>query len=396
MALQVLEKELKNNKYSLKTDMGTYKNNAFSIMQNMMPTEYTGEIDVPDIYKSENGVWELQKTVDIFSGGILRVEPIGNGGCLLTCHLKILCTITPHSLYRVNIAKSDTVEEMAEYLRRYWCIPLKQSYEPIPDTLEKLHEWLRDYGASDIKVHKDGEMFKYNYRIDTHYPSNIAEKDYTGFAVYVKSIKEMAVWLTKQRYQLVRVWSPEEERDLIYEVKGDTLIEDEWISEKRGEQRFIVDEIVCRVLKQYDDGSYVLQDISYKTKRVNENIIKEAIKSGKLKVLDLQISEEDILIKKPVDLKKVCRPYGCGAEGKEPLSIEEQKVIVFYGLAYINSSITSEDKEKICNEIKETGSIDADELISMFTENDKWSYTRYCRLGTACSDAVIYLIYELA
>ena len=215
MALNILEKELKKMKYSLKTDMGTYKNNAFSIMQNMMPTEYIGEIDVPDIYKSKDAISVLQKTVEMFSNGKLKIEQGDEDGkCLLICNLDIVCTITPYNVGTTTIATSDTVEEMAVYLRRYWCIPLKQSYEPIPDTMEKLHEWLRDYGASDIKVHKDGELFEYTYRIDSAYPNRVAENDYTGFSMCVKSIKEMAVWLAEERYQLIRVWSPEEEKVL--------------------------------------------------------------------------------------------------------------------------------------------------------------------------------------
>ena len=120
------------------------------------------------------------------------------------------------------------------------------------------------------------------------------------------------------------------------------------------------------------------------------------MKKGNIEVIDLQISEEDKLIKKTVDLKSVCRPDGCSADEKEPLSVEEQKEILFYGLAYINSNIASEDKEKICDEIEGKGSIDADDLISLFTENDKWDAERYYYLDTACSDKVMSLIYEMA
>ena len=149
---------------------------------------------------------------------------------------------------------------------------------------------------------------------------------------------------------------------------------------------------ICRVLIHCDDDSYIIQDMNYQTKHFRKEELKQAIKQGQLNVIDLQISKDNRLVKKTVDLKSVCITYS----NRHPLTVEQQQAILFYGLAYINSNMTPGKKQKICDEIMIKAGIDADDLVSLFNNNREWTWQRYCYMDTQCRDRIMALIYKLA
>ncbi|MBD5508851.1 MAG: hypothetical protein HDR05_12610 [Lachnospiraceae bacterium] len=155
---------------------------------------------------------------------------------------------------------------------------------------------------------------------------------------------------------------------------------------------------VCRMLIHCDDDSYILQDINYNTKQFKKDELKQAIKSGQLNVIDLQVAKGNKLIKKHVDLRSICILNGNMTRNWElpPLTEEQEKKILFYGLAYINSCMTSKSKERVCDDISFPRNSDAEHLVSLFTDNKSWSWNKYSGLSIMCNNKIMKLIYELA
>lgn len=386
MAEKTLEKELKAQKIQLRTDMGTLKTTAYEVLQDMKPTEYTGKITVPEEWTGIIGIAIQDQLAQRFSEGRLEVVHKQRGVYTVESQLYLVSTVEPTLVGKATIFASDSLEEVAKYLRKVWCIPFKG--EPIPDSIDKLNKWLHDYGASDIKVAEYKGLIAYSYRIDGHYPSAVSnsdKKEITGFTVTPDGCKKFAEWISKKRPQLVKCWL-NAESDIQREKEEANSIA------SRKLQLTGNTEVVCRVITKCADGSFILQDMNYQTKQFGKEKIKQLFKQGAVNVIDLQVSSDNRLVKKHIDLKKLCREHGPSS----PLTVPEQRAILFCGLAYINTCMKPETKQKLCNEIKATGSIDAEDLISMFTYNEQWSWEHFCRLDTACRDKVIDLIYDLA
>lgn len=373
MAITVFLKELQKDGMNFKEKRTDYeldcsKEEKAEILRNL-PTEYEGKIEIPSIYYAPNyrGIFKLAKTVKMFNKNLF-VEPLGETYYLLSyrTHLE------PTGRYdkSISIASTNSTVEMAEYLRRYWCIPLKQKYAPIPNTVAKLNKWLREYGAK-------GRV------INTAYKSE-------------KEVRELAVQLGNKIPSVVKIWSPEEEQEVLYKANSSTEAKENWTSKYSYKTELTPQTtlteipstvIVCRVLKQYDDNSYLIEDMNYQTKRIGREQLKQAMSRKQLDVIDLQIDKADRLVRKKVDLKGICR--------KElKAGYCASKELIFYSLAFIKN-LSNEQKEKYLKKIKATYEIDAEDFSNMFIHNNEFTYENYARMDTQARDSLVYFLYQL-
>lgn len=373
MAITVFLKELQKDGMYFKEKRTDYelacsKEDKAEILRNL-PTEYEGKIEIPSIYYAPNyrGIFKLAKTVQMFNKNLF-VEPLGETYYLLSyrTHLE------PTGRYNrsISLASTNSTVEMAEYLRRYWCIPLKQKYAPIPNTVEKLNKWLREYGAK-------GRV------INTAYKSE-------------KEIRELAVQIGNKVPSVVKIWSPEEEQEVLYKANSSTGAKENWTSKYNYKTELTPQTtlteipstvIVCRVLKKYEDNSYLIEDMNYQTKRISREQLKQAMSRKQLDVIDLQIDKADRLVRKKVDLEGICR--------KElKAGYCASKELIFYSLAFIKN-LSNEQKEKYLKKIKATYEIDAEDFSNMFIHNNEFTYENYARLDTQARDSLVYFLYQL-
>lgn len=386
MSVKTFEKELKAQKIKFKLDMGTLDTTAYKLIQDMKPTEYIGKITVPEKCTGAAGVAILNQLAQRFSEGRLEVVCKQRGVYTVESKLIVLATVLPTTIGKTTIFASDSLEEVAKYLRKIWCIPFEET--PIPDSIDKLNKWLHDYGASDIHVKNDGSLITYTYKIDGHYPSHTSDREYHSYSPFdstPEGCREFAEWIGIQRPQLVKCWLNAESDIQREKDEANSII-------ARNLQMIGGSGTVCRVAVKCDDGSFILQDTDYQTKQFRKDELKYLIKQGDVRVVDLQVSTDNKLVKKHVDLKQLCRKH----DYKSPLTPQEQRAILFCGLAFINTCMKPETKQKYCNKIKNTEGMDADNLISLFTHNKQWNWEHYCNLDTACRDKIMDLIYELA
>lgn len=403
MALKVLEQQLKKQKFSLRTDMGTWKSNAYDVMKDMMPREYKGKINVPEDFKKDGGntLIKLNECIDMFLPNKLHVDvDFENGKSYfeITLHERCMQTVNRAYLGSVVIVKTDTLEDAAIYLRRYWQLPLSFEYAPIPDSIEKINKWLHDFGGDNLKVYVGEEKYGGYFKCADTENNN---KELLIGRYFGKDPREYAICIAQHIPNITKIWSYQEEKRIEDNQKADRLIYETYADFSKLDSMdrgcFILGRTpICRVLA-HNENIYTLQDTAYNTKTVTKDALKQAMKQGKINVLGLQITKDGRLVKKTVNLKSVCTPYkGMNGDWDLPeMTVEHQHVILFCGLAYINSNMSPELKREICEKIAARDSMDSQDLISIYTHNDQWSNDYYWKLDTQCRDRIIDMIYTL-
>lgn len=148
---------------------------------------------------------------------------------------------------------------------------------------------------------------------------------------------------------------------------------------------------LVRTIKN-SDGTYTTIDMQGNKRSLKVKDIKSLMLNEQLNVIDLQIDKNGRLVNKKVEFRDICRQVN---NYNRALSVEEQELILFYGLARINQ-LSIKTKEKLFKKIEALHTIDEEDLKSLFTDNENWNFHRYRYLDTACSDKVIELIYYLA
>lgn len=290
--VKVVEDFLKKQRVRFRTTMGKYENNLYNIMMDMMPEPYTGEIVVPDNIKKveeedPNGLGKtfarmaLDYYVSNYTQGVVRVENRGNGVCSLDVDLVIMNTIPKVHTGHYVVDLSDSITNLAKYVRKYWNIPL----EDVPSPYRKVYYRLHD---------------------------------------------------------------------------------------------------------RCEDGSIVVQNSEYETKKMTEEQLYEEVDSCRINMIDMEVKDRK-LVRKAVDMREVCRSFN----SIKYLDAFEVQKILFYGLAYINE-MSKERKKAFYDEVMKNEGMDAEDLASLVTDNKNWTYERYRGLDTACRDEVICYIYKVA
>lgn len=151
---------------------------------------------------------------------------------------------------------------------------------------------------------------------------------------------------------------------------------------------------LVRTIKN-SDGTYTTIDMQGNKRSLKVKDIKSLMLNEQLNVIDLQIDKTGRLVNKKVEFRDICRQINIYNREHKALSVEEQELILFYGLARINQ-LSIKTKEKLFEKIEAIHTMDEEDLKSLFTDNENWNFHRYRYLDTACRDKVIELIYYLA
>lgn len=118
--------------------------------------------------------------------------------------------------------------------------------------------------------------------------------------------------------------------------------------------------------------------------------LKEKIKEGYINVIDYKLDSRGRLVRKKVELKGLRKTYG----PRNPLTWEEQVMILFYGLARVNQ-LSNENKQKIWRYFESLNTIDEDDLKALIADNTNWYISRYQYLDTACREVIIDFLHKL-
>lgn len=152
--------------------------------------------------------------------------------------------------------------------------------------------------------------------------------------------------------------------------------------------------MIVRTIKR-NKKTCTIMDMKGRKATLEINDIKNRIIMNQVEVIDMQIIKDGRLVSKKVDFRDLYKHVEFHNEEHGALSIKEQQLILFYGLARINQ-ITIQAKKKLFEKIEALHSIDEENLKSIFTDNENWDYNKYSSLDTGCRDKVIGLIYYIA
>lgn len=147
---------------------------------------------------------------------------------------------------------------------------------------------------------------------------------------------------------------------------------------------------VYRAVKIQDNKYLIIDCLGNKRFTIDTKNLKEHIRTGYLDVIDYKLDSRGRLVRKKVELKGLRKKY----DYRNPLTWEEQVMILFYGLARVNQ-LSNENKQKIWRYFESLHTIDEDDLKALVVDNINWYISRYEYLDTGCREAIIDFLHRL-
>lgn len=147
---------------------------------------------------------------------------------------------------------------------------------------------------------------------------------------------------------------------------------------------------MMRAVKIQDNKYLMIDQLGNKRFVIDAKNLKERIRTGYTPVIDYKLDSRGRLVRKKVELKGLRKKYG----PRNPLTWEEQVMILFYGLARVNQ-LSNENKQKIWRYFESLHTIDEDDLKALIADNINWYISRYEYLDTACREVIIDFLHKL-